>query len=104
MPDREEFYNEMEALLSEWSDRIDEIRAAFDELREDRKTEYETEVEDMFRKRESAMRKLHEFQAAGENWEFYLPEVEIAQQELRTAVKTAMMKLKPTHPLTSSPG
>ncbi|HPL62225.1 MAG: hypothetical protein PHG91_06335 [Syntrophales bacterium] len=94
MPDKEEFHNEMEALLSEWSDRIDEIRTAFDELKEDRRMKCEPEVENIFLKREIALRKLHQFDAAGENWEFYLPEVEFAQKELETAVENALMKLK----------
>lgn len=78
----------MEAQLSHWGAKLDELVAKAEEAGEEVKSDYRKRIDDLRAKHQAAHLKLAEFKAAGSGkWDHFKIGVESAWSELENAFK-----------------
>jgi hypothetical protein len=78
----------LEAQLSHWGAKLDELVAKAEESGTEAKTDYHKHIDDLKAKHRAAHAKLEEFKAAGSGkWEHFKTGLESAWDELENAFK-----------------
>ena len=95
MSDRHDFVNKMKAKLDEWNAEIDKLEASAKSTRSEMSIKYEEEIENLKKRRDTAIAKLEELKSSGDvAWEDIKKGVEDAGESLSNALKSAASKFK----------
>jgi uncharacterized coiled-coil DUF342 family protein len=96
MSKRDEFIAKMKGRLDEWNQEIDKFEEMIAKVKADIKGVYQTQIDEMRRKRREGDRKLEQIRAAGEGtWEQLKTETEhawIAMKDALAAFKASYRK------------
>ena len=95
MNKRKAYEEKFDAQLNEWSAEIALLKAKADKATAEAKIEYYKAIEAFQRKQETAMMKLQELRAAGDDgWEDLKTGAEKAWTEVKTAFQSAASRFK----------
>ena len=85
---KEAYRKKMEAQLSEWSAKLDVLKAKAEKASAEGEVKFQEQIDDIETKKEQATKKLQQLSEAGEEtWEQFRGEVDHAWDEMKTAIE-----------------
>ncbi len=95
MTEKEAYQKKRSAQRREWQAKIEGLKARADRVAAEQQIKFYKEIESLRKKQKYAMKKLDELESAGEvTWKGIKWKVEIARNDLKTAVDQALVKFK----------
>lgn len=93
--DRKQYEEKKEAVLRDWSARIDDLKKKADQSKADVKLKYYEQIETLRIKQENAKKRLRELkEAGGEKWESIKNSIEDALNDLKDSFNNTISKLR----------